>query len=202
MSKRPTVLLDVDGVIANFLGATLNRLNAAGKEVPYTEENWPSWDIAETIPQHKDFLHKIWSSKYFCTGIPPYNGAVEGVLNLTSVADVYFVTAPAWYSEYWMDERYCWLEYHFKHKIPIKDRLIFTRAKHLVQGDIFVDDNYKHVMDHPNSQTMDKFSLLWSRPYNKFHQTYCPVVRNWDELYSYAKTMRSPSFPVASEWDY
>lgn len=179
---KPVVALDVDGVIANFLGHTLYYMKTSNKPSPYDESNWPQWEITDVVPEHKDWLRTIWAGQGFCETIPPYEDAVEGVLSLASISEVHFVTSPAWYSKHWMPERYEWLEKHFGKFIPIKERLTFTRAKHKFNCDVFVDDNFKTVMKHPNCETMTVWSLLWARPYNRIGQYVCPSISYWSDL--------------------
>lgn len=145
---KPTILVDMDGVFADFVAGFYSVLEAnhpeARKHFPdpdklvhfYIEDNLsdPSYvSVSDSIVDHIDTFQ--------CA--PPFPGAIEGMNLLRDMAeevnaDVRICTAPhlsnipcysqkaAWVSKY-LDRD--WL-----------DRLIITRDKTLVRGHVLLDD--------------------------------------------------------------
>lgn len=174
---RPVVLLDVDGVIANFIEANLRWLWGYGIERYHNDVT--AWDFAslDIKPDLHFEMKRRWSEPGFCAAIPPYDGAVEGVELLRERADVYAVTAPMCSSLTWQGERMEWLVGHFDFR---RDHVISTAAKYLVRGDVLVDDKPSTVdawaAAHPQG-----CGVVWAQPYNaewsNGHRT-----NNWTQL--------------------
>ena len=181
---KPTVLLDVDGVVANFIDATLEWLHENHRVMCADDSrNWPCWSMAEATfrqwpngavccwglpPQISTeeatrLLWDAWNSDNFATRIRPYDGAVEGAKSLMEIADVYFVTSPIWTSKTWMYDRALWLRTYFG---VDNGRIIFTSSKHLVRGDIFIDDKLETV-EKWSRHNPQAYAVLWNQPYNQ-----------------------------------
>lgn len=201
---KPTVLLDVDGVIANFIDATLELLRRDHR-VMCTDDsrNWPCWSMADAIfrqwPKDADcywglppkisveestrLLSDVWNSERFATGIRPYEGAIEGVLALMEIADVYFVTSPIWTSKTWTYDRALWLRDH----LGIDNRrIIFTSSKHLVHGDIFVDDKPETV-EKWRQHNSPAYAVVWDQPYNQGHPELLIRTSDWGTIRRYVE---------------
>jgi 5'(3')-deoxyribonucleotidase len=181
--RRPVVLLDVDGILADFIGAALRYLfDQSGTVVPY--ERVRTWEIFDSIPPelqgYKDSVYDRFRSHGACTSICPYEGSRMGVHHLHGLAEVVIVTSPFPGSETWMYEREQWLKFHYN---IARDHIIHACSKHYVKGDIFVDDKASHVISwaeaHPTGM-----SLLWSAPTNEHEELPDTVSRvaGWDQL--------------------
>ena len=175
---KPTVLLDVDGVVANFVDETLLKLRTEFDiYAEHDSSNWPVWSIADytrftsmgpKCPSRQVIntcLSMIWNNDNFAAGISPYDGAVEGVESLMEIADVYFVTSPIWTSETWTYDRALWLRTYFGID---NSHIIFTSSKHLVRGDIFVDDRPETV-EKWKQHNSPAYAVVWNQPYNQGH---------------------------------
>jgi len=151
-----TLLLDVDGVIADFHKATENGMMKYFGLRPARE--WTEWDIAKmdwkhwrndllrgTRDDHQEMLRTTWNQERFCASIPEYEGAVEQVKELSKIFDVYFVTSPMVTNPTWVYERSEWLIKKFGKDLGKK--VVHTHYKELIDGDIFVDDKMQHVKD-------------------------------------------------------
>lgn len=152
------ILLDVDGVIANFIGLTLEHLPGNLKE-----EDVTGYDICEALslsPSQRMRLQEIWQGSWFPSEIMPYHGAQDFVLALRALGDVYAVTAPMEGSIYWQGLRAQWLKDYFG-----LTNIVSTNHKHLIRGDVMIDDNAEHL-----ATTICPFGILFARPWNKIAQ--------------------------------
>ena len=131
------VLLDCDGVLADFVGHLIDRLHAQGHEVP---RDVTDYDFLRGFGEAtgkasrallKDAGH--WRS------IPPYEGAAGFVDEIRACGhEVVIVTSPWLSCEAWAHARREWLAEHFD--VEARD-LIVTSRKELVRGDVFIDDH-------------------------------------------------------------
>ena len=171
---RPLVLVDVDGVLANFNQLVIDAVHAfSGKR--HTEEDVIRYDILSCmdVPQHlKEAVWRHVQSPGSCQSISPYPGAKEGLDSLREVADVHVVTTPLVGSHSWQSERTEWLRTHFN--IHHED-VTFTHKKDLVRGDFIVDDKPEHV-DRPGG-------MLWDQPYNR--HALCFRFTRWESVISW-----------------
>lgn len=173
---KPTILLDVDGVVANFLGATLNHLDFCGFEVPYSEDEWKSWSIADALSgAAKDEAANLWRKDGFAMSIPHYAGVIEGVARLSAIANIYFVTSPLRASRTWHGDREAWLRFRFPN---LANNVIHTNHKFMVRGDMLIDDKPEHVEQFLET---GRTARLFRRSYND--GLALPYVNNWQEVY-------------------
>ncbi len=169
----PRVLLDVDGVLANW---TASAIDVAAKITGkfFSMEELCSWNIFETIGhEHYEACNEAFQEEGFCASIQPYAPALSGFRMLREHAEVFVVTS-ATHSKYWHYERCEWLKKHFDID---PSRICFTDNKHHVRGDIFVDDKLSNVWEWYNCNK-DRVSLLWAQPYNKLDR-YDQSVSRW-----------------------
>ena len=174
MTLKPVVLLDVDGVVAEFIGHTLTMLAALGcpSTLVPAQNTQPHWDYwQDWIPDDwKQPLMAATRRPGWCLSIPVLPGAQEGVRALQDIADVYFVTSPMAGSEYWHMERMQWLRNHFG---ATDKQVIFCETKHRVLGDVFVDDKPANVDSYAvhhaaptDGRTRGAHVFLWEQSYN------------------------------------
>lgn len=162
MSTKPTVLLDVDGVLADFAGALLRW---AGPQ--YTREQLTEWDLMKAIglEDRQHLFDEYASEPGFCESLQVIDGALGLVDELRRVADIVLVTSPYSAARLWTFERLRWLEKHFgisKHDV------IFAKRKYLVKGDIMIDDaphNIEAFIDQGG------LGLLIDQPWNRSWNT-------------------------------
>jgi 5'(3')-deoxyribonucleotidase len=163
---KPTVLLDVDGILADFIGAALLALRAESG-LAYSRDDIYTWEVFDSLPaaaqSYKHVVYELLKSKLGCFSMRVYDGAKEGVRRLQELADVVIVTSPFPDSDTWHSEREKWLRSHFG---ITREHVIHAQAKHHIKGDIFVDDKTANVVRwaeaHPAGQAM-----LWNMKYNE-----------------------------------
>lgn len=166
---KPILLLDCDGVLANFIEATLRILKKHDPHIDYKHGDVHTWDQFDSFPNHlpyRDAVYEELKQPGGCATIPVYDGAKEGVAALQEMVDIVILTSPFKGGETWVHERELWLEKHFgiSHK-----KMIHTGLKELVFGDIFVDDKPEHIINwsrrHPAGH-----AIVWHQRYNEEHE--------------------------------
>lgn len=116
--------------------------------------------IGTDIELEKLKKFKIFNTPGFWESIPIYENAANVMKKICQKHDVFIVTAP-WISNIkCYEEKRLWIEKH----LPFFDvsKIIFTKYKHLLQGDIIIDDCPENII---NSECQWKIKM--SYPYNK-----------------------------------
>lgn len=157
---KPIVLLDVDGVLADYVGgvcyAAWEKANAVANEKDVTE--WSIEDSLQLNEEQRAIVKRAIRAPGFCACLKPIAGSRLAVRTLLDRADVYFVTTPT-DSPFWMHERTAWLQDYYGAAF---DKIIFTHEKHLVRGDVIIDDKLSNVLG-----TDRAASILWATNQNK-----------------------------------
>lgn len=177
--KKMTVALDVDGVVADFIGAIAGFLSsAAGMRVD--ESTFSSTDVFSCLRHPtlnvKELLLEEMSRPGFVSEMKPYDGAIDGFKRLSELADVFFVTDPFKDSQTWGHERTLWLMRTFD---VSRDSVVLASDKSRVAGDILIDDSPSNVRQWTKT---GRNSLLWSRNYNKVDGVGLQRVKSWQEV--------------------
>lgn len=135
-----TVLLDVDGVLADFVSAYLDIVHEVTGRV-HSPADVTSWDINAALGiegvQASNVKRAIGSAPQLARRLAVFDNAQTGVAALEAIANVYIVTSPWNSNPTWTHDREHWLERYFGIR---SSRVIHTSAKHLVRGDFLVDD--------------------------------------------------------------
>jgi len=171
------ILLDVDGVMADFHGGILKLIKELfGLEL--TIEDFKNWDYTSALESErkKTILRKEITRPGFLANLEPYPGTEEAIKKLQKLGDVICVTSPNHTVPTWIPERYWWLEHHFK---IFPKNVILSGLKYLIDGDIMVDDHPDNVSSW-RYRRPNKKGLLWDRPYTKEAEQ--PRISSWDEL--------------------
>jgi len=159
------ILLDVDGVLGDFIGHTLKGMGTLWNpaELP-CRDDFKTWNLFDTITdeEQQKFCNRLWRKKGWCNAIPPFPDAIHAVNRLRNNGEIYAVTAPLSKSSHWVNERYEWLQHWFF--IP-PENVIFAYDKGVISGDLFVDDKPANVCRW--ASYFQGRSLLWSASYNQ-----------------------------------
>lgn len=184
VSTRPTVLLDVDGVIADFRQLYVGCCNEVNSTAFTVEDTGTAWDFARTMGLSREQHKKTWEAinrKGQAGKMTLLPGARAGVLALMSIANVYFVTMPVPSSPTWTYDRNAWLSACFR--LNASDHVLYTSQKHLVRGDVFVDDKPEIVLNWLTNNA--GLGVIWGKPPE------LPELKertfqydNWNTLYS------------------
>lgn len=181
MRTRPRALIDVDGVLADYIHAILPIVwDLTGRVYKSASE----WDAVKAFglseEQGRELIERT-RGPGFCASIPVIAGSVAGIQALRKVADVYYITSPT-HSRHWYYERTEWLIRHFgadEHQIG------HVHHKEIVAGDVLVDDKPRHVKEwsrhHP-----DGLGILWTQPHNR-EEGDCLTTNSWEVVHELVK---------------
>lgn len=178
---RPLLLLDCDGVVADFVGHFLDTVrDLFGRH--HAPETVMEWDIAAAIGLDERERARAYGEVLrdgWCSRIRPYPAAVDAVRALREAGvDVHVVTSPWPGHRTWHGEREEWLRHHFG--LGPRD-VTHTHRKAVVRGDALLDDKPEHVAAwgaaHPGG-----LALLWDQPYNVGADGPWRRVRTWGEV--------------------
>ena len=155
------VILDVDGVLLDFVGEVINgtRLDRAS----VTE--WDVFGLLDRIePGLGEARREACDLPEFWRSLRPIPGAQGFVRNLRCTgAEIVFATAP-WIGCFgWESIRRDQLQTWFDAR-PID--IVFTAWKELIRGDLFIDDNPDNVRRWSRANEHG-LALLYPAPYNE-----------------------------------
>lgn len=184
-NSKPIVLLDVDGVLGDFLTPAY----AIAKEhfgIDKVAEDQDVWDMAEFLglskEQEKEFFEHI-KKPGFHDVIKPYAESIEGVRALHAIANVHILTSPM-FGKTWCSERWDWLYQHYGIKSA---NVTHSHQKQYVFGHALIDDKpmtiEKWVARHRRDYGV---GILWHQRYNAVASirdiSGVVVAKSWDDV--------------------
>ncbi len=185
------MLLDVDGVLADFTSEAINFLNENG--VAKTYEDVTRWDIFEGDTELEDKFKETYASRPgFCYNLQPLDGAVDFVRRARKNYDITILTTP-YDVPNWYEERKDWV-------VDVlglsRTCITYTHHKEYVEGDVFVEDKFENAARWCKHWAGRRRCLpvLVDRPWNR-HKTQEGVMRvhDWKELADYLQEYDLPS---------
>jgi|SRR5690606_32734157 len=181
MGAKPRVLLDVDGVIADFNGLYLKIVEYLFG-IKASAEMLTDWSGGKSLglsAAQEAEVTKVLVGPGMAYMIEPYQGAVTAVRHLAEKAEVFFVTSPFLGSRTWATDRYEWLKQHFG---ALANNYVSTSEKQVVYGDVFVDDKPDNVKKWSKAWP-SKVALLWDCPHNRLE----PQIRalGWPDVFRF-----------------
>ncbi|KAK3091573.1 hypothetical protein FSP39_020905 [Pinctada imbricata] len=146
--KKLLVLVDLDQTLADFEGHFLEKYKEKYPGEPYIElKDRETFYIGDQYEQMEEGLSKkvktIYTTEGFFRDLPPLEGACKAVLEMEEMdgVEVFICSSPLFQYKYSSKEKYEWVEHHLgKNWI---NKLILTRDKTMVTGNILIDDKVK-----------------------------------------------------------
>ncbi|XP_012603388.3 5'(3')-deoxyribonucleotidase, mitochondrial isoform X2 [Microcebus murinus] len=149
------VLVDMDGVLADFEGGFLKKFRARFPDQPFIalEDRrgfWLSEQYGLLRPGLSEKAISIWESKNFFFELEPLPGAIEAVKQMANLqnTDVFICTSPIKMFRYCPYEKYAWVEKHFGPEFL--EQMVLTRDKTVVSADLLIDDRPDITGAEPN----------------------------------------------------
>jgi 5'(3')-deoxyribonucleotidase len=177
-AKAKHVLLDVDGVVADFIRSVENAL-----QYKFSEGDKKKWNVLSALSKEKrnEALTAL-SGPLFWLNLPLINGAKEGVRYLEDAGHkITWVTSPWPSCEAWGAARTLWLNEHFNVSGKGQEIKILS-DKSGVGGDALIDDKPANILAwagaHPSGH-----ALLYDSPNNQE----CPYPHRitWQTIHKY-----------------
>jgi 5'(3')-deoxyribonucleotidase len=130
------IIVDVDCVVADFVGAVLALVGR-----PECREEANQWDWWKKYPiKERIIVDEAVRTREFWQNLPLVEDAVEGINFLRANGhEIIWVTAPYKHCPVWVDARYKWLETHFK-RSALEEPVIYTKYKYLIKATCMIDD--------------------------------------------------------------
>lgn len=160
-----TVLVDMDGVLADFDGLVLERLPRSIARVARM-----NFYIAQDYPEHKEHVREITSHPDFFKQLPLIDGALDGWERLLDLGyDPRICSAPLSDNTFSVEGKLTWLRQSFVPKFgeAVVSRAIFDKQKYKYNGRVLIDD--RPDVDTGNGQATWRH-VVFNRPYNQDSQ--------------------------------
>jgi 5'-nucleotidase len=162
--KNMIILVDMDDVLADFDGEFYRRWNLRHPEKPVVppEERICFYIKDELSEEYKPLVREINTEKGFIRSLPEIQGGIKAVNELLNMGnEVFICTAPLDSYYNCVLEKYEWVEEHMGFEWT--KRLILTKEKALILGDILIDDK----PDIKNEHLAKWEQILFDKSYNR-----------------------------------
>lgn len=175
------ILVDMDGPLAQFEETFLREWKRMFPNEPHIplrhrRKFYPRDDYPQKL---RPKVEQVYLDKNFYLKIPPVAGGIEAIREMEAMGiDVFICTTPLSVYKHCVLEKYAWVERYLGYKFTKK--LILTRDKTIVHGDILIDDKpkitgiRKPVWEH----------IIYDFPYNRHIAGRRRIIhwRSWREI--------------------
>ena len=173
------LLIDMDGVLADFETAFAERWNARHQDLQIIDvNNRPTFKVVDQFPKWTQLIRDIQSERGFFEELPPVAGAVAAMQQLADDGhEVWILTSPLSAWRHCVPEKYAWVEEHLGFEWT--RRLVVAKPKWLVHGDRLLDDNPR---PRPSSARRPSWEhVVFDAPYNR-HRKSAVRMRSWRDI--------------------
>lgn len=160
--KKLTILCDMDGIITDLLTKWLNRYNDDHDD-DLTIADIKTWNVSDAVkPEVGDEIYKYIEEPDFFEDLAPIPGAIKALSLFNAEGhDVRIATAHA-------DNPNCaaakirWVQEHLGFS---RKQVILIHPKHMLKGDVFIDDTPKKLKAYKDAWP-DAKTVTIAYPYN------------------------------------
>lgn len=159
------VLVDCDGVLADFLGRFLISIQkVTGLKHDPEVTTYRIEDAIRLEPNDYERVYEQVEAPGWCASVSPIPGAQEGVSLLRKQGHTIVIVTSPWKGHYsWHRERLWWLKHHFD---IAEKQVIFTSTKEWIDGDVLIEDNPDNLLKW-KSAGYGRHGLILDQPYNR-----------------------------------
>lgn len=163
------ILLDMDGVICDFLGPLIEQYNhLTGEGVKM--ESIVTYQTAKYV-RKRGVLFGIKDSPGFIRNLQPYPDALESIELLHDAGhDIVFVSNATNAPSSGHEKRE-WLKYYLGH-LWSKPQLVLTYHKYLVKGDVLLEDSPSNLEKLDDDVKAVLFHQHYNAQENRFERVY------------------------------
>ncbi len=184
--RKPIVLVDMDGVIADFEGGFIANWKKQYPDKAFVplKDRTTFYSYKQYPIKHRPLVWKIMMADNFFIDLPPIEGGIKAIKKMARLGyDVYFCSSPLISNRTGASEKYQWINKHFGAKWVSK--LILAPDKTLVSGDYLIDDR----PEVKGLRTPDWEHILYDQPYNREDQTRRRITwANWQKQFPKIKS--------------
>ncbi len=195
------LLVDMDGVLANFEGELARRWNERhGDRVHIDVSARRHFRAIDDFPEWEEPIRAIQTERGFVASLPPLPGAIPGIQALADAGhDVWILTAHlrAWHN--CVAEKFEWVDRYLGPRWT--DRVMLAKPKWLVAGDRLLDDKPDPMGG--NSAAWEH--VVFDAPYNQDSRAFARVqswadttalTADWFDHVSWQETPLGPAWIV------
>lgn len=157
------ILIDQDETLADFIGGFSDKWSAKYPEkTAFPTGSYTSPRVLDHYPDEpKDLVESIYTSPGFIFGLNPIEGGIEAIKEMIAEGhDVRICTSPLSSYENCITEKYLWIEKYLGRDFTKK--MIVTKDKTLIRGDILIDDSVPKGVITPSWK-----HIIFDRPHNR-----------------------------------
>lgn len=175
------ILVDQDGVLADFergFHSAWRSIGASHGYPPVPVQERRSFHVRDDYPRHlEEAVVSVYTAPGFYRDLPPIPGGLEAMAELLALGhDVRICTSPLNQYRHCVPEKYEWVERHLGPGFVA--RMIVTKDKTVVHGDVLVDDKPEVV----GVRRPDWRHVLYDQPYNRQVHGARMTWANWRDV--------------------
>lgn len=162
MTKQPIILVDMDGVLADFDKATDDFLTSHPDNIPLVPRDQFYYHHNYTDQRHREIITSLHTQQHFFRNLPLIDGALEGWQRIIDLGyQPRICSSPLHTNKWCKEEKLAWLAEHFGKEVA--DNAIIDKRKYLHDGIALIDD--RPELEGSNEATWEH--IVFSASYNQ-----------------------------------